>query len=541
MICPLWKIEVPAPVPRVSTISTPLPAIAPKPCTSASFSTRTGLPQRLARVVCRSKPAHSSVPRLGAVNTRPSRTAPGNPTDTRSKAPSGATAASIAAMIVWGATGGAGVRVRTGLPMICPLPSSTANLMPVPPISTASVRRSSIGGAPLRAMRGDDSAAGTSPPIYLHSGNVLAWSRRIAMRPSRRALRALLRMRLSFDDIEKEPHPEEAAKRPSRRTHSAPTDCPILSDMMCLADRKVGMRIGPILCGVMVAATFAIAAPAYAASLPDPVAARLVPEAGSIVPGGTLWVDLHLDIAPGWHTYWRNPGDSGLPTEIAWTLPPGFGAGDIAWPAPERFVLGTIGNYGYSGAADLLVPITAPANLDPGSTAHLGANASWLVCSDICIPGEANLVLDLPVRATPTAPDPTVNALFAAVRQRLPQDAGFAPRFAVAGQMLRLTIPAEAFAGIDRPTASFFPFDGNLIDAAAEPEQEQRSDGIELSLTQLAGVAPSPPLKLANGLAGVLVLRGADGAERPYTIAALPAAAPASDGEAGIAWWQALL
>src|SRR5258708_2494423 len=276
MTCPLWKIEVPAPVPRVSTISTPLPAIAPKPCTSASFITRTGLPQRLASAVCRSKPAHSSVPRLGAVNTRPSRTAPGNPTDTRSKPPSAPAAASMAAVSVCGATGGAGVGLRTGLPMICPLPSSTASLMPVPPISTASVRWSSIGGAP------------------------------------------------SASD-----------------------------------------------------------APAYAASLPDPVAARLVPEAGSVVPGGTLWVDLHLEIDPGWHTYWRNPGDSGLPTEIAWELPAGFSAGDIEWPAPERFVLGTIGNYGYHGSTDLLVPIAAPVALKPGDTAQLAAKASWLVCSDI--------------------------------------------------------------------------------------------------------------------------------------------------------------
>jgi len=115
------------------------------------------------------------------------------------------------------------------------------------------------------------------------------------------------------------------------------------------------MRIRTILGGV-IAAAFALAAPAWAASLPDPVAARLVPEAATIMPGGTLWVDLHLDIAPGWHTYWRNPGDSGLPTEIAWELPAGFSAGEIAWPAPERFVVGTIGNYGYHGSTDLLVP-----------------------------------------------------------------------------------------------------------------------------------------------------------------------------------------
>ncbi len=140
------------------------------------------------------------------------------------------------------------------------------------------------------------------------------------------------------------------------------------------------MRIGPILSGVMIAAAFAVAAPAYAASLPEPVTARLVPEAGSVVPGGTLWVDLHLEIDPGWHTYWRNPGDSGLPTEIAWELPAGFSAGDIEWPAPERFVLGTIGNYGYKGSTDLLVPIAAPAGLAPGGTVHLVSQQRAIAC-----------------------------------------------------------------------------------------------------------------------------------------------------------------
>src|SRR5438477_3389965 len=127
------------------------------------------------------------------------------------------------------------------------------------------------------------------------------------------------------------------------------------------------LRLAAIL-GIALAA----ALPASAAAPPNgahPVTARLVPEVASMALGTTLWVDLHLDIAPGWHTYWRNPGDSGLPTEIAWTLPTGFRAGDIQWPVPERFVLGTIGNYGYSGTADLLVPITAPAELQPGATA----------------------------------------------------------------------------------------------------------------------------------------------------------------------------
>ncbi len=290
---------------------------------------------------------------------------------------------------------------------------------------------------------------------------------------------------------------------------------------------------------VVMATGLASALPASAAPPPaDPVVARLVSEAQSIAPGETLWVDLHLEIAAGWHTYWRNPGDSGLPTEIGWKLPAGFTAGAAAWPAPERFVLGTIGNYGYHGSADLLVPITAPSSLRPGGTAQLAGDATWLVCSDICIPGEAHLALDLPVGAVPAAPDPAAAPLFTAVRRHLPQPAPFAARFAASGGMLRLTIPHAALAGIDRPTAAFFPSATNLVDAAAEPKQAVAADGLVLSLPRLAGAGAT---RLPPRLDGDLVLRGADGAERVYAIAADPAVAPAGGGDAAVVWWQALL
>ena len=307
------------------------------------------------------------------------------------------------------------------------------------------------------------------------------------------------------------------------------------------------MRIGRVLGGVIagLAAAVLSAAPAGAASpapLADPVAARLVPEARGIVPGGTLWVDLHLDIAPGWHTYWRNPGDSGLPTEIAWTLPAGFSAGEIAWPAPERFVLGTIGNYGYHGSADLLVPIAAPAGLEPGSTAHLAANATWLVCSEICIPGEAKLALDLPIGITAPAADPSVAARFAAVRNRLPQTATWQPRFRASARNLSLFVPTAAFAGIERPTAAFYPLDGNVVDAAAEPKEERGPDGLALVLARVSGPAAATP---PSTLSGVLVLRGAGGTELAYSISA-PRAAAAEiiaplDREPGVGWWGALM
>ncbi len=92
----------------------------------------------------------------------------------------------------------------------------------------------------------------------------------------------------------------------------------------------------------------------------DNVKARLVSEVGSVAPGQSFWVALNFDIRDGWHTYWRNPGDSGQATKLAWHLPPGFTAGDIVWTTPHRFEIPPLVNYGYAKHAVHLVQITAP-------------------------------------------------------------------------------------------------------------------------------------------------------------------------------------
>jgi thiol:disulfide interchange protein len=280
-----------------------------------------------------------------------------------------------------------------------------------------------------------------------------------------------------------------------------------------------------------------VLAPALAAPPPvgDLVKTELVAEAASIAPGDKLWLDVHVTIAPGWHIYWRNPGDSGLPTEIKWSLPEGFAEGAIEWPIPERFSLGTLGNYGYGGGVDLLVPVTAPATLAPGANPHLEATVKYLVCSQICIPGEARLGLTLPPGETST-PDPAVAERFAAARRHLPAPAAFAARFTVGDHELRLIVPQAALVGLDRPTAEFFPDDDNVIDAGAAPRIEPRAGGLELALARSSAPAATVPATLA----GVLVLRGADGAERGYTLVATPM--PAAPAESGLAaWWQALI
>jgi thiol:disulfide interchange protein DsbD len=169
-----------------------------------------------------------------------------------------------------------------------------------------------------------------------------------------------------------------------------------------------------LLLGVAVAAVSAQAAPVKTAH----VTAELVADEASLVPGTTATLALRLAIEPGWHTYWRNPGESGLPTTLAWHLPEGYTAGDIAWPAPRALPAGPLVNYGYEGEVFHLVPLRVPANAQPGTKATLAARADWLVCKETCIPEGADLALEVPI-ATQAGASRSHDAI-AATRAALP-------------------------------------------------------------------------------------------------------------------------
>ena len=178
---------------------------------------------------------------------------------------------------------------------------------------------------------------------------------------------------------------------------------------------------------------FLLAMPASFAASGNVVAAanvhaQLESEVSRVGPGQSFWVALVLDIGEGWHTYWRNPGDSGQATRIDWTLPPGFHAGPIEWPAPHRFVLAPLVNFGYAKQAVHLVQITAPAAVEPGAPITLRAQAHWLVCSNICIPENAALELTLPASARPGTVDPAEAPLFARARAAAAETAGSGDR-----------------------------------------------------------------------------------------------------------------
>ena len=135
-----------------------------------------------------------------------------------------------------------------------------------------------------------------------------------------------------------------------------------------------------------------------------------------VAAGQPLWLGLQITHQPEWHTYWKNPGDSGLPTVLEWTLPAGVTAGEIAWPTPKKIPIGNLANYGYEGTVLLPVPLTvAPGFKDEQLSVRL--KASWLVCRRECIPQEGEFVLNVPARSSYAAQ----GAAFEVARKASPQ------------------------------------------------------------------------------------------------------------------------
>ncbi|MFZ4287562.1 protein-disulfide reductase DsbD family protein [Variovorax sp. HJSM1_2] len=190
-----------------------------------------------------------------------------------------------------------------------------------------------------------------------------------------------------------------------------------------------------------------------------------------ISPGATVWVGLQLQHAPEWHTYWKNSGDSGLPTELQWTLPAGIQAGEIAWPLPRKIPIGTLANYGYEGTVLLPVPLEISSAFKPpllGSEVEIRLKAAWLVCRKECIPEEGEFALKLPVRGSTALNSSGFLAAQAAQPQALPAGSSTA---AVNGEQLevRVTGLPKALRG---QTLTLYPETPEVIHTAAEIQQD---------------------------------------------------------------------
>lgn len=214
------------------------------------------------------------------------------------------------------------------------------------------------------------------------------------------------------------------------------------------------------------------------------VEARLVSEVTGIpAAGGTISLALHQRMQPQWHTYWRNPGESGEPTTLSWTLPPGFVASDIKWPHPERIPFGELANYGFSEQILLRSEVTVPAGLRPGDFVTVKVDATWLVCKDICVPEQATLDLTLPVVATDPAPNPEWRQAFAASRAREPSpSAPFEARFSLSGEAVTLYFVPTVDRMERGAGAQFFPYTKGLIKASALQVSAPRGAGFAIAV-----------------------------------------------------------
>ncbi|MBC5783990.1 thioredoxin family protein [Ramlibacter sp. USB13] len=280
-------------------------------------------------------------------------------------------------------------------------------------------------------------------------------------------------------------------------------------------------------CLAFAAPLLALAQPAPAGTVTTPqVRAELLAHApDGVQPGKPLWVGLQITHQPEWHTYWKNPGDSGLPTELAWTLPAGIVAGDIAWPTPKRIPIGTLVNYGYEGTVLLPVPLTVTPDFKPSpfsGEVPVKLKATWLVCKKECIPEEGEFLLKLPVRSTTALNGPAFDAALAAQPKPALPDTGIvtASSARIDGDALALTVQGLPVQ-LRGKTLDFFPELGEVIDNGARWTQAWNG------AAWTARVPLSPQRSASPGVFPVVVAADGQGWRSELKVAGTwPAVAP---------------
>lgn len=246
------------------------------------------------------------------------------------------------------------------------------------------------------------------------------------------------------------------------------------------------------------------------------VTASLVAESLSAQPGRPLTVALRLEHKKDWHTYWINAG-TGYPTTLTWSLPAGWTASELSWPAPKTITdaAGHITGQGYDGVVYLPVTLTPPADLAPGTQVTLQAQAAWLMCHDTCVPGEAPVSLSLPVTATPPEADPVQAPVIAKVLANLPRidsTITVSAAYSVNSATLRVSglpasvaskdtpwwfFPADETVNFDQPQKRSVEADGTLVLTLARPPATLPA--ADARLVGVLRASPSAPLESADG------------------------------------------
>jgi thiol:disulfide interchange protein DsbD len=230
----------------------------------------------------------------------------------------------------------------------------------------------------------------------------------------------------------------------------------------------------------------------------------LIAENAWITPGQNFTIGLHFKLDPGWHIYWKNPGDSGEPPRVTWQLPQGITAGEIEWPAPSRMLYSKIMNYVYDGEVTLLVPMRADQTVNVSAgTAKFDASLRLLICSkEMCVPSRAQLSLLVPVKTQASVADQKTASLFASARAHLPKAAPKDWQFSWTDKKDSVILHARTMQQIS--SAYFFPMEDSPIDYSAKQDFVTVAQGFQITMRK-----GNQPEKSGPRLRGVLVL--ADG------------------------------
>jgi DsbC/DsbD-like thiol-disulfide interchange protein/cytochrome c biogenesis protein CcdA len=204
---------------------------------------------------------------------------------------------------------------------------------------------------------------------------------------------------------------------------------------------------------------------------------------GPAPPGGEVELAIHMRTRPGWHGYWLNPGDAGLPMEVKWQLPPGFEAGPLRYPVPTRLTIAGIMNYVYEEDYALLVRLKVPK--DARGVVPIRASANWLACTDkVCVPENGSFALDLPVGSGP----PDKRAQFDEWRRALPRPLVTPGRFELSGDRLRVAIPLPRDVAVEEPY--LFPAVDGVVDYGGEQHFRRLDDMIIAELPRKGDDVP---------------------------------------------------
>ncbi|HEU4968259.1 MAG TPA: thioredoxin family protein [Sphingomonas sp.] len=254
---------------------------------------------------------------------------------------------------------------------------------------------------------------------------------------------------------------------------------------------------------------------------------HLIAESATPAPGQTIALALAMTPDKGWHGYWQNPGDAGVPAEVKWRLPAGASVGAFRYPVPGTLLIAGLMNYVYEREYALIAPLTVPKDAAPGSRLRIEGDATWLACTDeVCVPEQGRIAVDLTIGDGRI--DPATRAQFDAWRAKLPRPLGAQARFEVVEGRMRIAVPLPADVGVSQPY--FFSATENAVDYAA-PQSVSRNGDALIVETAAKGTPAT--------LAGVLKIDDGTG----LSLNAVPGAVPPAGkpvGEAGAVRWDAM-